>query len=958
MAETSTRPGGRRWRRRAAIAAAVVAGYAALGFLAAPPLLRRTLVTRGSAALGRDVSIAKVRVNPFALSVTVEGLAVAHRGGAPFVAWDSLYVRLAPLRLVRGEVGLAEIRLVRPAFHVALAADGTLAFQDLLAPAPAAAPPGPAASDASGDDDDVTISIGRLSVEEARLSFLDETRRPAFATTLGPLSIRLESFRTKGGADSPYSFAATTDSGETLRWTGTVRVNPLRSAGTLAFDRIVLPKYGPYLSDDVLPADLKDGVLDLETRYELEWGAERRVLRASGGKLLVERLAVSPRGVEDPPVDLPRVEANGIEVDAVARTARVTEVTVRGGTLRARREADGTIELAKMMPPPSPEPPASEPWAWAVDRLAIAEVTLRFEDLSTPRPVTLPLTGLEVTLAPLRGTPDAVSNLSASASWPGHGRVALGGTVKPLGSAGTLDVEATDLELAPVAPYLEPDVAARLAAGRAGAKARVTFDASAEEPRWTFAGDVRLDGLAVTEQGNEELLRWRALEVSGVQADSSSRRASVRLVRLVSPRAKLYVWEDGTTSLARALRATGAAGGEPPPPATPAWRTSIGAVRVEGGRAAFVDRSVTPPAVVNLTRAEAKVTRLSTDPAVRSSVDVTLEVEGTPIHVTGALDALRNDAYTDLTIASAGVDLTPLGPYGGKFLGYGIRKGKLELDLRYKVVDRNLAGANVIRVNQFTLGEKTDSPDATKLPVRLALALLQDKDGVILLDVPVEGNLDDPEFRLGRVIWRAVLNVLGKIATSPFRALAALVGGGEADLSMAEFEPGTATPASSAEERFRLLAKSLQERPALGLDLEGAADPELDGTALRRAALERSLRRAKAAALRPVPAVEEVSLAPDERVRLVRTSYEAAFPRPPPKPGEAVLPAPTPQEMEDRLVTAAELPPDALRALASERAQRARDALVAAGLDPARIFLSEGGASANEEAPRVYFSVR
>jgi hypothetical protein len=362
--------------------------------------------------------------------------------------------------------------------------------------------------------------------------------------------------------------------------------------------------------------------------------------------------------------------------------------------------------------------------------------------------------------------------------------------------------------------------------------------------------------------------------------------------------------------------------------------------------------------VVNLTRAEAKVTKLSSDPAVRSSVDVTLEVEGTPVHVTGALDALRNDAYTDLTIASAGVDLTPLGPYGGKFLGYGIQKGKLELDLRYKVVERNLAGANVIRVNQFTLGEKTDSPDATKLPVRLALALLQDRNGVILLDVPVEGNLDDPEFRLGRVIWRAILNVLGKIATSPFRALAALAGGDDADLSMAEFEPGTATPAPSAEERFRLLAKSLQERPALALDLEGSADPEVDGMALRRAALERSLRHAKAASLRPVPAVEEIALAPDERIRLVRTAYEAAFPRAPPKAGEVAPPPPTPQEMEDRLVAAAELPPDALRTLVSERAQRARDALVAAGLDPARIFLSEGAASANEKAPRVYFSVR
>jgi hypothetical protein len=521
------------------------------------------------------------------------------------------------------------------------------------------------------------------------------------------------------------------------------------------------------------------------------------------------------------------------------------------------------------------------------------------------------------------------------------------------------------VDLVPLSPYLEPDVVARLAAGRVGVKARASFDASGKAPRWTFAGDVRLDGLSVTEQGNEDLLRWRALEVTGIDAASTPPRASVRLVRLVEPRAKVYVWEDGATSLVRATRARPAAkAGEAPasPPAAPAWRVALGTVRLERGHATFVDRSVSPPAVVSVTRADAKVTRLSTDPGVRSSVDVGLEVEGSPVSIQGALDALRNDAFTDLTVVSKGVDLTPLGPYGGKFLGYGIQKGKLDLALRYKVENRTLAGANVVTVNQFTLGEKTDSPDATKIPVRLALALLQDKDGVILLDVPVEGKLDDPDFKLGKVIWRTILNVLVKVATSPFRALAALAGGGDADLSMAEFVAGTATPAPAAQERFQLLAKSLAQRPALGLELEGSADPDRDGAVLRRAALERALRRAKAATLRPVPAsLDDVSLAPEERVRLVHAVYEATFPpaaAPAPRPGDPPPASLSAAAMEEKLAAREELPPDALRTLAADRAQRAREALVAAGLDPARIFLAAEGAAAKEKAPRVYFSVR
>ncbi|WP_041448119.1 DUF748 domain-containing protein [Anaeromyxobacter sp. Fw109-5] len=954
-APTPTPPRKRRLVRVAVTLLALFAVYTALGFLAAPALLRRVLVKEGSAALHRDVTVAKVRVNPLALSLTIEGLAVKHRDGAPFAGWESLYVRLAPHRLVLGELGLAEIRLVRPSLHVGLAADGALTFQDLLEPEgqPAAAPPPP--GEAQGGP---RVSIGRLAVEEASVTFRDATRRPAFDTLLGPLTVRLESFRTRGGGDSPYAFAGTTESGETFRWTGTVRTEPLRSAGTLAFEGIQLPKYAPYLQDQ-LPADLHDGRLDFETRYELEWGAARRVLALAGGRLTVDRLAMGPRGVPDPAVKLSRIEVTGIDVDALAQRAKVAAVALRGGRVRVLREPGGELELERMAPPPSPP----SPWRWSVGALAVTGLAVELEDRTPARPVVLPLTEVQLRLEQLRPDVDATWPLALSLVWNGRGRLSVKGPVQPFASKGTLELDAVDLDLAPLQPYLEPDVTARLTGGRAGAKARVELDASGEAPRWKFAGDVRLDGLSVAERGNEDLLRWRALEVSGIDAASTPPRASVRLVRLVEPRVKAYLWEDGATSFERALRA-------PPPPARPAaparaaaapeWRTAIGAVQVVRGRASFVDRSVSPPALVNVTGADASVTRLSSDPRVRSTVDVKLQVEGaSPVRVAGTLNPLQKEAYTQLTVASQGVDLSPLGTYAGKFLGYGIQKGKLDLDLRYTIERRKLTSTNVVKVNQFTLGEATNSPDATKIPVRLALALLQDRNGVILLDVPVEGDLDDPEFHLGKVIWRTVLNVLVKVAASPFSALAALAGGDSADLSLLEFTPGTAD-APAAGERLGMLARSLAERPALGLELEGSADPEQDGPALRRAALERSLRRAKAAAMRPPPpSLDEVTLTADERGRLVRAAHAAAFPPAGRKPGEAAPPQPSQQEMEERLAAAEEVPLDAYRSLAAERAQRAREVLLAAGVDQARLFLTQGGERAGrEKGARVYFTAR
>jgi len=956
----------RRLLRLAAFAGGLLVAYTILGFLAAPAILRSVLVKQASGALHREVTVAKVRVNPLALSVTVEGLSVRHRDGAPFVGWDSLYVRLAPLRLLVGDVGLAEIRLVRPSVHVGLGPDGALTFQDLLTPEhPPAGSEQPAKK--SGG---LGVSIGRLAVEEARVAFHDATRRPAFDTTLGPVTIRLESFRTKGGGDSPYTFAGTTEAGETFRWTGTVRTEPLRSAGTLAFERIQLPKYAPYVRDE-LPVDVQDGSLEFETRYELEWSATRRLFRLEGGKVAVDRLALAPRGVADAPVKLPRLEVSGIEVDALARDARVGEVALRGGALRVLREADGKLELARMAPPPSPAPP----WKWSVGAVAISGLAVNVEDRTAGRPVVLPLTDVQLRLEQLRPGADASWPLALSLTWSGHGRLAAKGPIQPFASRGTLELDAADLDLAPLEPYLERELTTHLGGGRAGAKAVVTFDASGPSPRWTFAGDVRLDALAVAEKGNDELLRLRALEVSGIDAGSTPPHAAVRLVRLVEPKVKAYVWEDRATSFAHVRRSPAepaAKKGPAPAAAGPEWRTSIGTFEIVHGRAAIVDRSVRPPALLAVTGAEARVTSLSSDPRVRSAVDVRLQVEGaSPVRIVGTMNPLQKDAYTELTVTSQGVDLSPLDPYAEKFLGYGIQKGKLDLDLRYKIVDRSLAATNVVRVNQFTLGDSTDSPDATHIPVRLALALLQDRNGVILLDVPVEGKLDDPEFHLGKVIWRTIQNVLVKVATSPFSALASLVGGDHADLSLVEFTPGTAEPLPSAQERFALLAKSLAQRPTLGLELEGSADAAQDGLALRRAALERTLRRAKAASLRPAPASSDaLTLEPEERIRLLRAAYEETFPAapshaaPPPgsKPGTApAAPAqpPSAQEMEERLLAAAEVAPEAYRALAAERAVRAREALLAAGLDQTRLFLAQGGGRAEKEkGSRVYFTVK
>jgi hypothetical protein len=226
---------------------------------------------------------------------------------------------------------------------------------------------------------------------------------------------------------------------------------------------------------------------------------------------------------------------------------------------------------------------------------------------------------------------------------------------------------------------------------------------------------------------------------------------------------------------------------------------------MQNGRTTFIDRTVEPNAALIISNLSGTNTGLSTAAEGSSKLDLIGLAGGVaPLLIQGHAMPLRHDKDTDVTVKITGADLTDFSPYSGKYLGYTVREGKLDVEAHLRIQDRKLVVEDKVRLNQFYLGDKVVSPDATHLPVRLALALLRDRKGVIEIEVPIDGNLDDPNFHYGK----AVFNVLGKVATSPFTLLSKLFGGG-ADLSYAAFLPGSATFAPAEQGKFASLTKAL-----------------------------------------------------------------------------------------------------------------------------------------------------
>ncbi len=271
----------------------------------------------------------------------------------------------------------------------------------------------------------------------------------------------------------------------------------------------------------------------------------------------------------------------------------------------------------------------------------------------------------------------------------------------------------------------------------------------------------------------------------------------------------------------------------------------IGAIEIVRGNVNFTDNFIKPNYTANMTGLGGTVTTLASDSSEPATMNLAGKIDDdAPLEIAGRLNPLAPTLFLDIEGRTKGVDLPRMTPYSVKYAGYPIIKGKLSMDVKYKIEDQKLQASNHLFLDQLTFGEKVDSPTATKLPVLLAVSLLKNTRGEIDLNLPISGSLNDPKFSVGGVIVQVIVNLLAKIVTAPFALLASAFGGGE-ELGYVEFAPGAATLSAAQSQRLDTLAKALNDRPGLKLDIVGRVEPSADTEGVRRAKYEAKLRAAK-----------------------------------------------------------------------------------------------------------------
>ena len=652
--------------------------------------------------------------------------------------------------------------------------------------------------------------------------------------------------------------------------------------------------------------------------------------------------------------------------------------------------SETSVPAARVQHEAPPGPAGSASWILSVGRVSIGNWDARVESRGLPQLAVTTVTAMAL----------GVENLSSAAnSAPAKidlkARVNKGGSLSIAGALGLsplhadLALDLNSVDLLALQPYLTERINVLITQADLSSRGRVVLDQSPDGSfKGGFRGDATLGHLATIDKLNaNDFLNWKSLRFGGVNVRLAPFSLDIDQIALSDFFARVIIDPSGRINLQDILRsspgerrsvtteaaltpgpspASGRGEELPNSPNAPAVPIRIREVKLQSGRVRYTDNFIKPNYTANLVELDGTVTGLSSAADTAAAVDVHGEVNSAPLLIAGQVNPIKSDLFLDLKASVHGMELAPLSPYSDKYVGYGIERGKLSFDIAYKLEHRQLTAENRLVLDQLTFGDRVDSATATTLPVQLAVALLKDRNGVIDINLPIGGSLDDPQFSVGGVIVRVLVNLVTKAVTAPFALLGSLFGGGE-ELSFIECAPGRVEVAAADQSRLNALATALKERPGLKLEIGAWVDPASDGEGLRRQSLDRRVRAMKVkdlVAKGESATVATITVSSEEYPQLLGRVYAAE------QPAAARAGAqPTAADMEKVLLAGTPIAEDELKALGDRRSQSVKTWLQTVGqVDEQRLFLTatriDAGANAEHsgapasKSSRVEFALK
>lgn len=878
--------------------------------------------------------------------------------GESYLSIPQLDITILDSRPLEQDFHLATVALREPEFLLRRSSDGDFLPLDLL---PKSTEPKAAKPESPAKEIPRKLVVDEIVLNGGVIRFDDQNNAELFQTTLHPVEITITGLSTLEGAEATYDISMQTEANESIMMNGRLGLNPLTAQLHGALQDLQIPRFSPYYAGIITPV-VMDGTLHLTADINYSRTDDLEIIRAKNITALLDSIVVNDKDNEKL-LTIPAVSIRGTSLDLNARQLTIGDFSSNDGELHLVRQKDGLVIVNELLRPGEAqaiktgtvEADTSSPWMLTLQKGVLSQFSIVLQDNTSAEPATVLADNIHLTAENISTINNSKGLVDLGLRIDKKGIVSIKGpiTIEPLSTALTLDV--ADLQVKTLQPYFADRVNMVIGDGALSLDGKLSVSQDKGKMLSTlFRGNgaiahfVSFDPLA-----GEEFLKWKNLSLLGMEYDSGLYAFRIKEISWRDFYNKIAVSHDGTVNLNAIIKDSGepdAAVQEKSTNAAPAEKkkpllVEIDSVKLENGKIDFLDRSITPNYASSFSELSGTVAGLSSQAGILAAVNISGKLDQhAPLLITGTVNPLADELFADLAFDFRDIELSPTTPYTGKYIGYTVAKGKLSLDLKYLVEGRKITGKNKAFLDQFTLGDTVESPDAMKLPINLAIALLKNRKGEITLNVPVSGDLDDPEFSIGGIVFKVIVNLIAKAATSPFALLGALIPEGE-DLQYVDFSSGSSLIEEKQLAGLETIARALFDRPGLKMDIKGSINAEQERTVLHNMEFERLLKNEKYKQLSrkkdAATPLNEIIIEPDEYDAFLKKAYkEATFEKP--KNVLGLTKGLEPEEMEKLLRDNIIITDDDLRLLAIARANAVRSFLVQAGpVEPERLFIIE-----------------
>jgi len=849
--------------------------YSLFGWFGVPAIIESQLSSVLKDTAQWEVKIENTVFNPYALSLEIEQAHFKDVEGKSVVDFDRFYIDFDLLSSLTGTLSFDEISLEHPIVNVTIDKSGSTNFQrDFTSNTDEASPE----TIIEEESDALALFFALISIKAGEINFLDQTADEEYSAAIAPLNLALANFSTHHNKGGDYTLAISLGQGQEINWKGQIGIAPFSTKGHLTLKNIRSDSFWHYVKGNS-PYWLNQALISLEGQYDTAIIDDATQLVIDQTSFSVTQLKVAENAESDNLLELASLNISPISFDLNQLALSLGQITLNEPIISALRYPNSEVNLLRPLnanenmkgqaddtnlAPSSEVEFAQEPtdntsaisenkkaqdFKWDISGIKINSGAINWQDQSLKTPADLHLTDLSIILGRLS------DDLSQAFPYQfafntDEGQHSLSGELSPtpFNIEGKLSIQKFPLHW--LQNYLSESANISLDSGTASLNSQYQL-AMNESLQGQIISDFSLDQLAIRDTLlTKPLSGIEHFSISPIDIQfKDTQEIEIGTIKLIKPYGEVFISKEGQMNLATLSTAnenTEEAISDSPeiesteadsPEVTGTEDTvetgaphiNIKKVAIEAGRFEFTDASQNPTFNTYFDQVRGTIKHLSSDLETRSKVDIqgNLETYG-KLFVRGTLNPLSQKPYTDLNIKVSNINLNTASPYSGKYAGYLIDKGKLDLDLNYLINNKNLNANNHIFIDQFEFGDSVDSPDATSLPLPFAIGIMKNLDGEIDIDLPISGDLDDPSFSIGSVMLTAFTNIITKAVTSPFSILGALVEGDD-DISSVDFAAGQAKIDTEQHAKILKLAKALNERPNLILEIRGIADQSLDG---------------------------------------------------------------------------------------------------------------------------------